>query len=154
MLPKELIIHIFNYMDIRVNMLRVFPWLKEINILCDFCKNKTAVFLIRYISNPEAIITKKEMAICNSQCEKFNYNDFKCFHFDELYDHTTVMVHPQEEDILIKTRIKSIFVADHILQDVIRNFIDGKEDEYINSIIREFYRKLPKRKRLQLRIKF
>lgn len=154
MLPTELIIHIFNYMDTRVNMIRVFPWLKEINILCDFCKTKNAVFLIRYISNPEAIITNKEKAICNSQCEKFNYDEFKFFHFDELYDHTTVMVHPQEEDILVKTRINSKFIADHILRDVIRNFIDGKEDEYINHVIREFYRKLPKRKLRQLRIKF
>ncbi len=154
MLPNELIIHIYKYMDIRTNMIRVFPWLREIDIKCDYCENNSSNFLIRHIRIPEITMNETEKSLCGTLCKNFNKDEFTLYHFYDLNYPITLMFSPNEDDILFKMKLKESFLSDKELQKLIKKFLYEKEDKYLNSIIREFYRKLPKKKREQLNLKF
>lgn len=64
------------------------------------------------------------------------------------------MLSPNEDDILFKMELNENFISDKSLQLVVKKFLYEKGDGYLQPIIREFYRKLPKRKRSELNIRF
>ena len=45
-LPDDIIINIFKYTNVKLNMIVIFPWLSEFVPMCEFCNEARAYFII------------------------------------------------------------------------------------------------------------
>lgn len=79
MIPNELIIKIYNYTISKLQMIEVFPWLKNIIPKCDNC-GKESYFNVTFQYNDSCdnctnhIHTSKNTYLCNLNCKNLYYD--------------------------------------------------------------------------------
>ena len=79
MLPNDLIIKIYNYTTSKLQMIEVFPWLKEMILKCKYCNNQSH-FVVKFECNDSCNNCKNHnyisdnIYLCNLDCKNLYYD--------------------------------------------------------------------------------